>query len=89
MAYTPDLNRVPAESEPYLEDLDLWVIDALRYKPHPSHFSVREALDAIARFRPRRAVLTNLHNDLDYATLRAELPLGIEPAYDGMVLPLT
>ena len=89
VAYTPDLNRVPAESEPYLEDLDLWVIDALRYKPHPSHFSVREALDAIARFRPRRAVLTNLHNDLDYATLRAELPLGIEPAYDGMVLPLT
>ena len=50
---------------------------------------MREALDAIARFRPRRAVLTNLHNDLDYATLRAELPAGIEPAYDGMALPLT
>ena len=89
VAYTPDLNLIPAESEAFLEDLDLWIIDALRYKPHSSHFSLREALDAIARFRPRRAVLTNLHNDLDYATLRAELPPGIEPAYDGMALPLT
>ena len=87
VAYTPDLNRIPPESERFLEGLDLWIIDALRYAPHPSHFSLAEALAEIARFRPRRAVLTNLHNDLDYATLRAELPPGIEPAYDGMALP--
>lgn len=87
VAYTPDLNGIPSESEGFLEGLDLWIIDALRYKPHPSHFSLREALDAIARFRPRRAVLTNLHTDLDYAKLRAELPPGVEPAYDGMALP--
>ncbi len=86
-AYTPDLNRIPAESERFLEGLDLWIVDALRYKPHPSHFSLDEALAAIARFRPRRAVLTNLHNDLDYATLRAALPDGVVPAYDGMALP--
>ena len=87
VAYTPDLNRIPPESEPFLEGLDLWIVDALRYKPHPSHFSLDEALAAIARFRPKRAVLTNLHNDLDYATLRAALPDGIVPAYDGMALP--
>ncbi len=87
VAYTPDLNRIPPDSERFLEGLDLWIIDALRYKPHPSHFSLDEALDAIARFKPRRAVLTNLPNALAYATLRAELPPGIEPAYDGMALP--
>ncbi|RYC31760.1 MBL fold metallo-hydrolase [Lichenibacterium minor] len=87
VAYTPDLNRIPPDSEPFLEGLDLWIVDALRYKPHPSHFSLDEALAAIARFRPKRAVLTNLHNDLDYATLRAALPDGIVPAYDGMALP--
>ena len=87
VAYTPDLNRIPPESEPFLQGLDLWIVDALRYKPHPSHFSLDEALAEIARFKPKRAVLTNLHNDLDYATLRAELPAGVEPAYDGMALP--
>ena len=87
VAYTPDLSRIPPESESFLEGLDLWIVDALRYKPHPSHFSLSEALAAIARFKPRRAVLTNLHNDLDYATLRAEVPAGVEPAYDGMALP--
>ena len=87
VAYTPDLNRIPPESEPFLEGLDLWIIDALRYKPHPSHFSLAEALAAVARFRPKRAVLTNLHNDLDYTTLRTEVPAGVEPAYDGMALP--
>lgn len=87
VAYTPDLNGIPPESAPFLEGLAVWIVDALRYKPHPSHFSLREALAEIARFRPARAVLTNLHNDLDYATLRAELPPGIMPAYDGMTLP--
>ncbi len=87
VAYTPDLNRIPPESERFLEGLDLWIVDALRYKPHPSHFSLDEALAEIARFGPKRAVLTNLHNDLDYATLRAEVPAGVEPAYDGMALP--
>ena len=86
VAYTPDVNRIPDQAVPYLEGLDLWIIDALRYKPHPSHFSLEEALGWIARLKPRRAVLTNLHNDLDYATLKRDLPAGVEPAYDGMVL---
>ncbi len=87
VAYTPDLNRIPEGSARFLEGLDLWIVDALRYSRHPSHFSVSESLAAITRFKPRRAVLTNLHCDLDYATLRDELPPGVEPAYDGMRLP--
>ena len=86
VAYTPDLKRIPDASAPFLEGLDLWIIDALRYKPHPSHFSLGESLEAIARFRPARAIVTNLHNDLDYRTLCAELPADVAPAYDGMVL---
>lgn len=86
VAYTPDLNGVPAHSLRWLEGLDLWIVDALRYTPHPSHWSLAETLDWIARLQPRRAVLTNLHTDLDYETLRQRLPEGVEPAYDGMRL---
>jgi phosphoribosyl 1,2-cyclic phosphate phosphodiesterase len=84
LAYTPDLNGVPDASLPFLEGLDVWIVDALRYTPHPSHFSLDEALTWIERMRPRRAVLTNLHTDLDYETLRRRLPENVEPAYDGM-----
>lgn len=84
VAYAPDVSRMPEESLAYLENLEVLIIDALRYTPHPTHFSVAEALDLIAKVKPRRAVLTNLHTDLDYETLRRELPPGIEPAYDGL-----
>jgi phosphoribosyl 1,2-cyclic phosphate phosphodiesterase len=86
-AYTPDVSAIPDGSLRHLEGLDLWIIDALRVRPHPTHFHLDEALRWIERMRPKRAVLTNLHNDLDYAKLRRELPPGVEPAYDGMVLP--
>jgi phosphoribosyl 1,2-cyclic phosphate phosphodiesterase len=87
-AYTPDLNDIPKESFVALENLDLWIVDALRYAPHPSHFSLDDALSWIARFKPRRAVLTNLHSDLDYEVLRAKLPDGLVPGYDGMQLTI-
>jgi phosphoribosyl 1,2-cyclic phosphate phosphodiesterase len=87
-AYTPDLNDIPPASFPFLENLDLWIVDALRHAPHPSHFSLSDALTWIDRFKPRRAILTNLHSDLDYEVLRASLPKGIEPAYDRMRLDL-
>lgn len=86
VAYTPDLNGIPEDSMPFLENLDLWIVDALRYTRHPSHFSLAETLHWISHFKPRHTVLTNLHCDLDYATLRGSLPPGIEPAYDGMTL---
>jgi phosphoribosyl 1,2-cyclic phosphate phosphodiesterase len=84
VAYTPDLNAVPEASLDALRDLDIWIIDALRYTRHPSHLTVEEALALIRDLKPKRAILTNLHTDLDFERLRAELPKGVEPAYDGM-----
>ena len=84
LAYTPDVSAIPDASVPFLENLDVWIIDGLRYARHPTHFSVDEALEWIVRMRPRRAIITNLHTDLDYAELQARLPENITPAYDGL-----
>jgi phosphoribosyl 1,2-cyclic phosphate phosphodiesterase len=84
VAYSPDLNAIPAESLAALSGLDLWIVDALRHAPHPSHFSLSETLAWIERLRVRRAVLTNMHSDIDYATVQDGLPDHIEAAYDGM-----
>jgi phosphoribosyl 1,2-cyclic phosphate phosphodiesterase len=89
VAYSSDVRDLSAESVTALSGLDLWIVDALRYHPHPSHFSVAEALDWIARLAPRRAILTNLHTDLDFEELRARLPPNIEPAYDGLRIEFT
>ena len=74
LAYSCDLSGMPPESAAALAGLDVWIVDALRYRPHPSHFSLADALDWIERLKPRRAILTNLHADLDYDVLRGELP---------------
>jgi phosphoribosyl 1,2-cyclic phosphate phosphodiesterase len=84
LAYSCDIKGLPDESLPLMAGLDVWIVDALRYKPHPSHMDLAEALDWIARIKPRRAILTNLHADLDYEELRRQLPPHVEPAYDGM-----
>jgi phosphoribosyl 1,2-cyclic phosphate phosphodiesterase len=84
LAYTPDVKRIPQGSRAFLEGLEVWIIDALRYRPHPSHFSLDDALAEIETMRPRRAILTNLHTDLDYETLCKRLPADVIPAYDGM-----
>lgn len=86
LAYSPDISGLPESSIALLEGLDVWIVDALRYTAHPSHFSVRQALEWIARLRPKRAILTHMTADLDYEKLRRELPPGVEPAYDGMVI---
>ncbi len=86
VAYSADLVDVPAESIDNLADLEIWIVDALRYKSHPTHFSLSDALAWIERLRPRRAVLTNMHADLDFETVRGELPAHVEPAYDGLML---
>jgi phosphoribosyl 1,2-cyclic phosphate phosphodiesterase len=85
-AYSCDLSGMPSESVEALQGLDVWVVDALRYAPHPSHFSVADALTWIERLKPQRAILTNLHADLDYETLRKKLPPNVEPAYDGITV---
>jgi phosphoribosyl 1,2-cyclic phosphate phosphodiesterase len=84
VAYAPDVSELPETSIRHLRDLDVLIIDALRYTPHPTHFSVSDALRLIEDVRPRRAVLTNLHSDLDYDELRSRLAPHIEPAFDGM-----
>ena len=84
VAYSADIKNLPAASLPAMAGLDVWIVDALRPSPHPSHMNLDEALDWIARVRPKRAILTNLHSDLDYEALRAKLPANVEPAYDGM-----
>jgi phosphoribosyl 1,2-cyclic phosphate phosphodiesterase len=86
LAYCCDLSGIPPESISALADLDVWILDALRYRPHPSHLSLDEALGWIERLKPRRAVLTNLHSDLDYEVLRGKLPVHVVPAFDGMTL---
>ena len=86
IAYSPDISDLPPETVPLLEGLDVWIVDALRYTPHPSHFHVKRALEWIERLRPKRAILTHMTADLDYDALRRELPPGVEPAYDGMVM---
>lgn len=84
VAYSTDVSDFPAESLPHLHKLDLWILDALRTRSHPSHLSVDEAVGWIARKKPKHAVLTHLHNELDYETLKARLPAGVEPAFDGL-----
>jgi len=86
VAYSPDVNGLPEEAYEALADLDLWIVDALRHTPHPTHAHLDQTLEWIARIKPRRTILTNMHIDMDYNALRAKLPAGVEPAYDGMTI---
>ncbi|WP_299963492.1 MBL fold metallo-hydrolase [uncultured Roseobacter sp.] len=86
LAYLPDVAEIPDAVWPMLENLDCWIVDALRREPHPTHSHLARTLEWIDRVQPRHAVLTNMHIDLDYATLLAETPDHIEPAYDGLTL---
>ena len=84
--YLPDVADIPEAAWPRLGNLDLWIVDALRRTPHPTHSHLDRTLKWIERAAPRRAVLTNMHIDLDYATLEAETPDNVTPAYDGLTL---
>ncbi len=84
VAYCTDVSRIPDESWPALEGLDVLVLDALRYKPHPSHFCINEALEVVARVKPRRTYFTHITHDLDHDTVNSQLPPNVELAYDGL-----
>jgi phosphoribosyl 1,2-cyclic phosphate phosphodiesterase len=86
LAYLTDCSAIPDESWPLLEGLDCLVLDALRERPHPTHFSLDEALAAVARLRPARALFTHIAHDLPHAATCARLPAGVELAYDGLTL---
>ena len=83
-AYIPDVLEIPSSSWKELQNLDVLIIDALRRDPHPSHTHLEKTLLWLRKLQPRRAILTNLHNDLDYTELKKELPKNIEPAFDGL-----
>jgi phosphoribosyl 1,2-cyclic phosphate phosphodiesterase len=84
VAYSADIKSLPPASINQMTGLDVWIVDALRKTPHPSHMNLEEALGWIARVKPKRAILTNLHADLDFEELRAQVPTGVEPACDRM-----
>jgi phosphoribosyl 1,2-cyclic phosphate phosphodiesterase len=85
-AYLTDCNRIPDASWPMLEGLDMVVIDALRDRPHPTHFTVAEAVEASRRIAARRTYFTHMCHDLPHAATSARLPDGVELAYDGLVV---
>ncbi|TNE66892.1 MAG: MBL fold metallo-hydrolase [Alphaproteobacteria bacterium] len=88
MAYSTDLDRMPETAFAALEGVKVWVVDALRYEPHPTHSHLEQTLGWIERVKPERSILTHMTWDMDYETLRQSLPAGVEPAYDGMVISL-
>lgn len=88
VCYTTDFNAIPQDTEAELYGLDLWILDALRYEPHPTHNHLDQALAYIEKYKPKRAILTHMTWDMDYETLKNTLPKGVEPGYDGMVIDL-
>lgn len=86
IAYSPDISDLPEESFAHLQGLKVWIVDALRQEPHPTHAHLAKTLEWIARLKPQKAILTNMHVSLDYASLAAELPEGVEPAWDGLTV---
>lgn len=88
IGYSTDVNALTSEMVALFEGVDLWIVDALRRAPHPSHASLSEALAWIALVQPRRAILTHMDHSMDYASLRAELPAGVEPGFDGQEVVL-
>ena len=88
IGYCTDTNAIPDESFAILEGVEYFIVDALRIQPHPTHFHLQAALEAIDRVRPRKAYLTHMSHDLEYHHMQAILPDGVELAYDGLNLPL-
>jgi phosphoribosyl 1,2-cyclic phosphate phosphodiesterase len=86
LAYLPDVSFAPPAAKAAMAGLDLLILDCLRETPHPSHFNLSQSLALIAELKPRRAILTNLHSDLDYASLCKRMPDGIDVAHDGMTV---
>ncbi len=84
VAYISDVSYIPPETEALLQDLDVLILDAVRYKPHHTHLNLQQALDAVAKLRPRFAYLTHMNHDFVHRLLEQELPEGVAAAYDGL-----
>jgi len=88
LAYTPDINGVPDESLPALENLDCWIVDALRRTPHSSHFSFSDCLEWVEKVSPNKALITNMHVDLDYQYVAENSPDNVTPCHDGLTIAI-
>ena len=88
LMYSPDVWEVSDDVIEELQGIECWIVDALRYSPHPTHAHADKTLSWLARANVKSAILTNLHIDMDYETLQAELPPIAKPAYDGMIVQI-
>ncbi|HEX8669813.1 MAG TPA: MBL fold metallo-hydrolase [Allosphingosinicella sp.] len=88
IGYSTDFNELTPQMANTFEGIDLWIVDVLRRRPHPTHPHLSQALEWIQELKPKRTVLTHMDNTMDYDTLLAELPAGVEPGYDGMEIAL-
>ena len=84
VVYSTDFNGMTEDMEIAFQGMDLWIVDSLRRRPHPSHPHLAQVLEWVERLRPARTVLTHMDNSMDYDTLKDELPDGVEPGYDNM-----
>ena len=88
LAYISDVSKIFEKDYEYFKNLKYIIIDCLWYRYHPSHFNLDKSLEMIEKFSPKKAILTNLHTDIDYNEIRKRLPKNIIPAYDGLSLIL-
>ncbi len=88
IVYFTDFNILPEEAAVLLEGVDLWIVDAVRVAPHPTHPHLAQTLGWIEQYRPARAILTHMDQSMDYRSLSAVLPETVEPGYDGLVVTL-
>ncbi len=88
IAYSTDFNELTSEMAALFEGVDLWVVDALRRRPHPTHPHLDQVLEWVSQLRVKRAILTHMDQSMDYAMLRSELPEGVEPGFDGQEIEL-
>jgi phosphoribosyl 1,2-cyclic phosphate phosphodiesterase len=89
VAFCTDVSTIPADSREQLQGLDVLVLDALRHEPHPTHLHIDAALGLVRQLKPKRAYFTHMSHELDYDALLLELPDGVEPAFDGLRIPIT
>jgi phosphoribosyl 1,2-cyclic phosphate phosphodiesterase len=87
LAFCTDVSHIPDESWPLLEGLDVLIIDALREKPHPTHFGIGQSLEVVERVKPRQAYFTHISHGLEHEATNARLPANVELAYDGLRIP--
>tara|TARA_X000001036_G_scaffold205485_1_gene193094 strand:- start:21 stop:569 length:549 start_codon:yes stop_codon:yes gene_type:complete len=88
LAYISDVSKIYKKDNKYFKNLKYLIIDCLWYRNHPSHFNLEKSLEIIKKFSPKKAILTNLHTDIDYNQIRKILPKNIVPAYDGLSVTL-